>query len=175
MKAERAASGGARVVTLFSSPVHAAQLFIRAMRIDGTREGWGDAERLYREVVRLDPSHWEAWNNLGAMAYRLGRKADALEAWGQGLLVEPRAAELHNNIGQLFQDEKKLEVAVGYLERAVRYDANCDEAYVNLALCLQGLGRRKAALRYWTRYLDRWPRGEFAELARKHTGLCQRR
>jgi Flp pilus assembly protein TadD len=163
----------APVIPLFSGAARAAALFSRAYRLDGSAATWGDAERLYREVVRLAPGHWEAWNNLGVMAYRRGDKAAALHAWGTALLHNGDAAETHSNIGVLFRDEEKYEVASVYLLRAVNADPEMANARVDLALCLQALGRRVAARKHWLKYLGRFPRGEHAEMARKHLGLYQ--
>lgn len=175
MKAQSFQAPVAAVLQLFSTPADAARLFLLAYRLDEKKESWSDAERLYREVVRIAPGHWEAWNNLGMMAYRFGRKAEALEAWGNGLLANPDGAELHNNIGHLFQQEKKFEIAAVYLRKAMRLNPDCEDTYVNLGLCLQALGRLQSAARCWTRYLHRWPGGDFADLARKNAALCQRR
>lgn len=162
----------AAVIPLFREPFDAARLFLRASQLDAKRETWPDAERLYREVVRISPKHVEAWNNLGVMAFHLNRFGEALDAWSKALQLDPDRAETHNNIGHLFQLEGKLQVACSYLERAVKHDPEMGEARVNLALALQGLGRTKTALRHWRAYLERWPEGESAEFARKHAALC---
>lgn len=165
-------ASGADVLPLYRQPWEAGRLFIRASLLDGRKETWELSEKLYREVVRIAPGHVEAWNNLGVMAFKLGRSAGALEAWGQALLLDPGRAETHNNIGHLFQTEMKLELASVYLLRAVKADPDMEEARVNLALVLQGLGRFRVALRHWRQYLQRFPRGEFTSLARKHEGIC---
>lgn len=166
---------GSSVTTLFRSPLHAARLFLRAHRLDTKRETLPLARNLYEEVVRIAPGHAEAWNNLGVVCLKLGDKAAAMNAWGRGLLADPERAELHNNVGSMLQCEEKFEVASVYLLRAVRLDPEMAEARVNLALCLQTLGRLKAARRHWREYLERFPGGEFAKLARKHEGLCAAR
>lgn len=163
---------GGEVVPLFGGVRAAIQLFARAMQLDREKSTWGDAERLYREVVRIAPGHWEAWNNLGVMAYQLGRRDEALAAWERAIEENPESAETYNNIGTLLQDSGKLEAASVYFVRALRIDEEMAEARVNLAMSLQGLGRLGAALRHWRYYLRRWPRGESAELARKHEALC---
>lgn len=164
--------GGGKVIPLFGSVEVAVRLFARAMQLDRSKTTWSDAERLYREVVRIAPGHWEAWNNLGVMAYQLGRKDEALTAWERAVEENPEAAETFNNIGTLLQDSGKLEAASVHFVRALRIDEEMAEARVNLAMSLQGLGRLGAALRHWRYYLRRWPNGESAELARKHEALC---
>lgn len=162
----------ADVVPLFSTARQASDLFARAMVLDESRASWPDAERLYAEVTRLDPAHWEAWNNLGVIRYRLGRKADALDAWGRAMQQNPLGAETHNNVGSLLQMEGKLEVAAVFLQNAVRLDPDMAEARINLALALQATGKLRDARRHWRYYLEHWPGGEEAPLARKNLEIC---
>jgi tetratricopeptide (TPR) repeat protein len=170
--AKRQRSKGAAVVPLFGGVRDAFRLFQRAMELDRSRATWRDAERLYREVVRIAPGHWEAWNNLGVMAYQLGRRDEAMAAWERAIVENPEAAETMNNIGTLLQNEGKVEAATVQFVRALRIDEEMPEARVNLAMALQALGRCSAALRHWRYYLERWPEGENAVLARKHEALC---
>lgn len=149
-----------------------AELFLRAARLDAHPETVELAENLYREVIRMMPDHVEALVNLGVLAHRRGAPAEALEAWAKVLLIDPRRAVAHNNIGQLLQSEEKYEVAAVYLARAVRYAPEMSEARVNFALVLQALGKFRTARKHWRQYLQREPRGEFSMMARKNIRLC---
>lgn len=172
MKVQTVERSEAPVIPLFSGAARAASLFTRAMVLDQNERTWPDAERLYREVVRLAPGHWEAWNNLGVMAYQLGRRDDALDAWSRALDADPWCAQTFNNLGALWQSERKFEQAAVYFLRAVRIDGEMGEARVNLALCLQALGRFGAARRHWHKYLTRFPRGEWTAMAKKNERVC---
>ena len=163
----------ASVVPLFSRE-HVAQIFRRASALDRGSDTRADAERLYREVTRLDPSHWLAWNNIGVLAYRRGDKAEALDAWGQALRANPSAAETHNNVGSLLQLEGKLSVARVYLDNAVRYDPCMLEARINYALALQGLGELSRAAEQWRAALELGPSEDEASYAARQLALCER-
>lgn len=166
-------TGEGRVIPLFSGAATAEKLFSQAMRLDQDEATWESAEKLYREVTRLDPGHWEAWNNLGVMLYRRDRPGAALEAWGRALLVDRFAPDVNNNVGMLYQEQGQYSVAVEYLKRAVKADGEMAEARVNLALCLQALGKLDDAERHWLKYLRRYPRGPWAAMAEKNLSLCQ--
>lgn len=171
-----AANDTTNVRSLFeATPKRIEALFRRAMVLDGEVATWADAERLYREVTRLSPKHWQAWNNLGVMLYKQGRKRQARDAWGEALLIDPHCAESFNNIGTMFQDEGALDAAEIYFRRALRLDKDMSEARVGLAMVLQGLGRTQAAVRHWRYYLKRWPDGESAAMAREHLDKCRSR
>lgn len=158
-----------------ATPKRIEALFRRAMVLDGDSVTFADAERLYREVVRLAPKHWQAWNNLGVMLYKQGRKREARDAWGEALLVDPHCAETFNNIGTMFQEEGALDAAEVYLRKALRLDRDMPEARVGLAMVLQGQGRTNAAVLHWRYYLKRWPEGDKASMAREHLERCRKR
>lgn len=164
----------AAVVPLFRDRRLAGPLFIRACHLDGADETAALAEGLYREATRLDPSHTEAWNNLGVVLYRRQDEAGALDAWGRVLLIDPAHADAHNNIGHVFQMRHELEAARTYLARAVRLAPEMVEARVNLAFTLQGLGLFDGALRHWGECLRRAPVGPYAQLAKKHAAICKK-
>jgi Flp pilus assembly protein TadD len=173
---EQVANDTTNVRSLFElTPKRIEALFRRAMLLDGEAATFADAERLYREVTRLSPKHWQAWNNLGVMLYKQGRKREARDAFGECLLIDPHCAETLNNIGTMFQAEGALDVAEIYLRKALRLDRDMPEARVGLAMVLQGKGQTKAAVVHWRFYLKRWPEGESAAMAREHLERCRRR
>lgn len=158
---------------LYQSRHDAPGLFVRASRLDAREETRPLAEALYREVVRLQPDHVEALNNLGVLLHRRREYEGAMHAYGQALLVDPARAETHNNVGCMLQESQKLEAAAVYLARAVRLDPAMVEARVNLALTLQGLGKFRSALRHWGECLRLSPEGDHAELAKRHAARCR--
>lgn len=162
-----------RVTALHRLDESGEALFSRAFALHEQGRELGLVERLYREAVRLDAGHWEAWNNLGVLAYDRGELATALDAWSRALLARPDGSEVLYNIGVCFRDQGKPELARAYFERAVEVEPGHADSRVNLALALGALGRRRAALRHWTVYLRRWPGGAYEALALKHVGLLE--
>src|SRR5687768_6120243 len=60
---------------------------------------WAGAEGVWVEVVRLAPEDARAWVNLGAARSRQERRAEAIEAWGRAISLDPRLAGAHFNLG----------------------------------------------------------------------------
>jgi tetratricopeptide (TPR) repeat protein len=58
-----------------------------------------EAERLYREVLRLDPGRLGALNNLGNVLQSLGRLTEAENCYRDVLAREPQAPEALYNLG----------------------------------------------------------------------------
>jgi Flp pilus assembly protein TadD len=58
-----------------------------------------EAERLFREALRLSPRDSDAWNDLGVVLVRQGQAALAVEAFLQAVRVDPNQLEAHRNLG----------------------------------------------------------------------------
>lgn len=161
------------VIPLFRGTLDGALLFSRASMLDEDPENWALARNLYLEASRLVPRHVESRNNYGVLCHRLGDTDEALRAWRKALDIDAKNAECLNNIGHVLQEQGNLEAASVYLLRAVESDPEMEEARFNLALCLQALGRPRAALKQWRAYLRRWPRSEYASRVRQHVARCR--
>jgi tetratricopeptide (TPR) repeat protein len=62
---------------------------VRALRLGGA-EAPQTAKARLQEALRLDPSLWEAWHNLGVIAYDVGSDDEAITAFGKALDGNPR-------------------------------------------------------------------------------------
>ena len=167
-----APAGGAPVAWLFRTPEDANRLYVVALARERERGRARLCERLYREIVRIAPGHWQAWNNLGSCAYRREAFDFAKSCWMAALELAPNQAEIVNNLGLALQRAEKFELAAAYFERAVELDPALPSALANLALTVQGLGRVREALRHWRAYLRRFPDGPDADVARRQEGVC---
>jgi len=55
----------------------------------------------YRFVLRPDPSHARAWNNLGVLYWRSERLDAARQAFARALIAAPGLAEAQRNLFEL--------------------------------------------------------------------------
>ena len=139
----------ANVLLRLEKSDEAAQMFARMVEVDpGSAEtryraGFGfmqvgrraDAERQYREAVRINAHHAGALNNLGMMLAGDGKFAEAREYFLQALAITPDRADVHNNVGQSLLDEGRKDEARPYFEAALRLDPTHELAKENLAAC----------------------------------------
>jgi len=68
-----------------------------------------EAERHYREVLRLEPEYTAAWRGLGRCLVTLGRAQEAIPVFQRGLEVAARTGDL--------QTAKEMEVFLGRISR----------------------------------------------------------
>ncbi|MCZ2496549.1 tetratricopeptide repeat protein [Xylophilus sp. Kf1] len=98
--------------------VHNHLAGVLARRADAGGPG-GEAERHYREAVRLQPDNAVHRSNLGALWFDQGRLAEAEEALRQALAMDPQQPSAHINLGQLLLSLGRL--PEGFEHTEMRY------------------------------------------------------
>ena len=58
-----------------------------------------EAEQLYRYILRIQPEHVGASNNLGTLLHGLGRLDEAEASFRKAIELKPDYAEAHTNLG----------------------------------------------------------------------------
>lgn len=78
-----------------------------------------DAAREFESATRTDPANPLAWSNLGAARMKLGRVAEAREAYDQALLLAPEDWRIRYNFGLSLARTGSEREALGYLRPAL--------------------------------------------------------
>jgi hypothetical protein len=106
------------------------------------------AKQAYVDVLRTDPTHLAALNELGALAYSGGFRSAARTAYLQAIQHHPGSNLARVNLGNLLHEEGDLVEARGHFETALAVDPDCHEAHQGLASVLNELGLEGAELHY---------------------------
>ncbi|MGD1917919.1 MAG: tetratricopeptide repeat protein [Pleurocapsa sp.] len=61
----------------------------------------------FEGVIRLQPDHFAAYNNLGNIFQSLGKTENAIACLQKASLIKPDNALIHHNLGQIWQLENK--------------------------------------------------------------------
>jgi len=97
-------------------------------------EHWESARDYSQKAVNLDRALADAWNNLGAALYYLGRPQEALTAWEEAVEQDPSQYETLFNIGVKAPELGQMERAKWALRRFIetapagRYDQDIVQA-----------------------------------------------
>jgi tetratricopeptide (TPR) repeat protein len=92
------------------------------------------AEDAYRRAISEGDFVPDAWCNLGVLK-SIKRDLDAaFECFAQSLASDPRHAESHYNIGNLYFEFGDLKLARMHYEKAIEVDGDLASAYFNLGL-----------------------------------------
>ena len=119
------------------------------------------AQNLYREVVRLDPSHADALHLLGVAALQNQQHETAVDLIQQAIAVDQSASSYHCNLGTVFRALDRLDDAVASFREAIRLNSSFAGAHYNLAMALDLQKHQDEAVDHY-REAIRWD-PEFAD------------
>lgn len=142
------------------SPSNVAPALAQAVQLH--RQGrLADAERLYREILEVQPDQIDALNNRGAALLSLQRDEEALASFRQALRVKPDHVEAHYNCGSALRNLGRYPEALASFDRALALRPDYVKAHNNRGAVLEAMNRLEPALAAYERALAIDP--EFAE------------
>jgi predicted O-linked N-acetylglucosamine transferase (SPINDLY family) len=101
----------------------------------------GQAEQLYRQILRDVPHHADAWHFLGLLTFQMGQAEIAVEYIGQAIALGANHAGVHLNLGRIHEARGRLEEACASFEHALRLQPDSAEACLYLGGVCRRLGR----------------------------------
>jgi len=105
-----------------------------------------EAEALYRQILAVDPRHFDSLQLLGAIALQVGQSDVAVGLIRQAIALKPDYAEAHNNLGVALRDQGQLDQAIAACRRAIALRPNYPEAHSNLGAALRANGQFDEAI-----------------------------
>jgi tetratricopeptide (TPR) repeat protein len=132
-----------------------------------------EAERLYRVLMKCDPTDAAPPFNLGNMLRANGRIVEAEAAFRAATRSDPLFAEAWYNLSDLLDEQGRSEAAIDCLRSALRAAPDYADATFNLALLLQRNNKPAEAAEYWRRYLANDAQSEWAARARRSLKFCE--
>ncbi len=118
------------------------------------REGrLAEAERLYGQILQVEPDHPEALMQLGVVHLQQDRAIEALPLIEAAAARSPHAAEAHATLGAVLQVLGRLDEAIAAYRAAIDRDPAHVEAQYGLATALHAIGRLGDAVTLFVRTL----------------------
>jgi predicted O-linked N-acetylglucosamine transferase (SPINDLY family) len=105
-----------------------------------------EAEALYRDIARQDPTHFDALHLAGVVALQTHRTEDGVALIRHAIALNARVAEAHGNLGNGLRELRRFEEALACFDRAIALRPDSAEAHRDRATTLQNLGRYEEAL-----------------------------
>ena len=105
-----------------------------------------EAERIYAEILRQQPNHFDALHLLGVIAAQTLRTERAVELIKKAIGLNATVAGAHSNLGNALRDLKRPEDALASYDKAIALKPDYAEAHNNRGLALQDLNRPENAL-----------------------------
>jgi tetratricopeptide (TPR) repeat protein len=147
-------------------------LFERAQSADEAGD-IAEAERLYRILMKSDPTDASAPFNLGNLLRTSARNVEAEAALRAATRIDPTFADAWYNLSDLLDEQGRVEAAGECLRAALRVAPDHADAMFNLALLLQRTNQYAEAADYWRRYLASDCQSEWAARARRSLKFCE--
>ena len=115
--------------------------------VDAHRKGDLDtAEQRYRAVLKQQPEHPTALNDLGILLIQRRQREQGEDLIRKATELKPDYAEAHANLATLLRDRGEIEAAIAAFEKAIAAKPDYADAHMNLGACLEKKGDTDAAL-----------------------------
>lgn len=127
----RGAGTGTRMGAVVPLPVQMGA-FEAALLLDDANDP--RAEAMYKRAIEEGDYAADAWCNLGVLKSITRNLDQAFQCFAQSLALDPRHAESHYNIGNLYFEYDDLKLSRMHYEKAIECDPALASAYFNLGL-----------------------------------------
>jgi len=97
------------------------------------------AEKLYKETLKTNPNHVDAYNNLGVILLRSGKPRKAKSCYEKAIEINPNYASAHNNLGNALNLLGEYQKAKSCYKKAIEINPNYESAHNNLGNILNVL------------------------------------
>ena len=132
-----------------------------------------EAERLYRILMKSDPTDASAPFNLGNLLRASSRNVEAEAALRVATRTDPTFADAWYNLIDLLDGQGRVEAGIECLRTALRIATDYADAMFNLALLLQRTNQYVEAAYSWRRYLASDCQSDWAARARRSLKYCE--
>ncbi len=110
------------------------------------RGNFSEAERVFRQIIKINPNDAKAHNNLGIALRQQGKLDEAIASYQQAIKIDPNHADVHYNLGNALYNQGKLEEAIASYQQAIKIDPNYADAHYNLGIALRQQGKLDEAI-----------------------------
>ena len=98
-----------------------------------------EAKKIYLQILKINPNHVNAHNNLGAAYKQLGEIEKAKSCFEKVIQLNPNDIDGHNNLGLLLFELKEIQKAKSFFEKTIQLNPNYVEAHNNLGTIFKEL------------------------------------
>ncbi|MCH8828107.1 MAG: tetratricopeptide repeat protein [Planctomycetes bacterium] len=113
------------------------------------------ADRIYRQILRVDARHADALHLLGVSAHQQGRPEIAVRSIQQAVEINGTSAVYYNNLGSAHHARGDRENAISSFRNAIRILPTYAEAHFNLGNSMREQGSHAEAIDCYQRALAR--------------------
>ena len=109
------------------------------------------AQGLYNQVLKINPYHLSALNNIAVIFTNLKEYKKAKECCEKAIEINPNYADAHYNLGLIFHNLKDSQRAKACYEKTIEINPNFIAALNNLGVIFEELEEPQKAISYYER------------------------
>ena len=129
-----------------------------ALAAEHQRAGrWKEAEQLYREVLRQNPTNVDALRLLGKVALQHGRIYEAERLFRRAVANAPDFVMAQLDLGRTLKEQNRMEEAIKQFKLVIKLEPNNVPAHYLIASCLAQTAQTYAAVEAHQRVLALQP------------------
>lgn len=118
----------------------------------------GAAEKYFRELIAIQPEHYQAWVNLGVVLGQRGRTDEAFQSFEKALELNPNAPDALCNLALLHLKRNEISDAEAALKRVIEVDPKMTEALTTLGSLYANQGKYREAIPFFQQALTADPK-----------------
>ncbi|HEY9659328.1 MAG TPA: tetratricopeptide repeat protein, partial [Allocoleopsis sp.] len=118
------------------------------------REAYSEAIDQAKQLISLEPNHFQAHCLLAESHANLGNYLTAIQVCQQALQINPLAVEPYYLLAQISEEQSDREGAKVFLKRIIYLDPTSVPAYLELGALYEQEGNLQKAKRIWQSALD---------------------
>ena len=125
------------------------------LAVKNHQEGKTDiAQELYNQVLKIDPNHSSALNNIAVIFSNLKKHQKAKDCYEKAIEINPNYADAHNNLGIIFKDLEEYQKAKDCYEKAIEINPNYAAAHNNLGIIFKELRENQKAIECYEKVIE---------------------
>jgi tetratricopeptide (TPR) repeat protein len=110
---------------------------------------FNDAEKIYRQILAIDPRHADSLHLLGMINHQKGQLDTAVAFLLEAIELRKDVALYHNNLANVLKDQRKFKDAERHYTQAIALKPDFAEAHYNLGCSLQDQKQFAAAISHF--------------------------
>lgn len=115
------------------------------------------AARLYKNLLKEDPSNKELLSALGDLYQRSGNDSQAIPLYNQIVQANPNDVVALNNLGSIYRRLKRYDESIAVLEKAVIVDESNVQTFYNLGFTYKLMGKNESAIQCFNTVVEENP------------------
>ena len=116
-----------------------------------------DAEKLYKQVLNIEPKNVNCLNYLGTLFAQTNRKRNAEQVFLKAINFEPNNPVINNNLGNIYHENGIYDKAIAYYKKTILFKPGFVPANLNLGIIYYKKGKSIEALNFLKKVIQVQP------------------